>query len=382
MGKGIFVRTWKALPSAEPESGLGPLFNADACTACHFKDGRGGLVNGRSRVPAPLIFLLPAKEDVHDWGQQLQTRSTKGRPEASVKTILHEFEYKYPDERVVKLRRLRHDVVGHASLRVMARIPPTLIGLGLLEAVSARTIAARADPSDKDGDGISGRLSWVNTSDVPRLGRFGWKAQQPTLPLMVATALREDMGISTSRYPDAGCAAEDRGCRTKSRQPEIALNDFELLIAYVRSLAPPASREATESSLRGEALFQSIGCADCHRPTLTTSQTADAAYPKGISRQQIRPYTDMLLHDMGAELADAGRIAGGASKSEWRTAPLWGLGLLKTVNGTTRLLHDGRAHTFEEAILWHGGEAERSRRRFTHLSPLERKDLINFLDRI
>ncbi|MEL7367872.1 MAG: di-heme oxidoredictase family protein, partial [Myxococcota bacterium] len=265
----------------------------------------------------------------------------------------------------------------------LARAPPTLVGLGLLEAVAEETIAARADPDDRDGDGISGRMSRVAAGQ--QLGRFGWKAQQATLSSQVAAALSEDMGITTRQHPYAGCAPKDKACRgavDASGRPEMTDQDFDRLIAYLRSVAPPAPRPETPSSRRGEALFVAAGCEACHRTTLVTPSVVDDAFPHGVAQQRIYPFTDLLLHDMGPGLADGESTGSTAAPGEWRTAPLWGLGLLKTVNGTMQLLHDGRARTFEEAILWHGGEAAGAQARYTRLSKAERNDLNAFLQRL
>jgi CxxC motif-containing protein (DUF1111 family) len=243
------------------------------------------------------------------------------------------------------------------------RIGPAVFGLGLIEAIPEDAILAHADPQDADGDGISGRAQRVRDPATGRevLGRFGWKAAKPSIAAQSATALAQELGVTGS---DADVAA---------------------LVRYVKALAVPARRDWTAPTVReGERLFADIGCSRCHRPDIITTGKAPG-WPE-LSGQAIRPYTDLLLHDMGPALADsvtesaaAADAAAGAAASEWRTPPLWGLGLAPIVNGEIRLLHDGRARSFEEAILWHAGEAASARDRFSTLPRARRDALMTFL---
>ena len=262
------------------------------------------------------------------------------------------------------------------------RIPPTLVGLGLLEAVPQSRLEALADPRDDDGDGISGRLQRIPHPAGEKVGRFGWKAGQPNLESQVARAFSEDLGVTSSRFPEPNCSPGDSGCRQLATPREPAsteLSDTQLrrVALYLRLLAPPARRGWQDREvLEGRQVFLALGCGGCHRPELETGTGPRVL--RELRGQTIRPFTDLLLHDMGPDLAD-GVAEHRASPSEWRTPPLWGLGLLERVNGHLRLLHDGRAHSMEEAILWHGGEAEGAREGFIHLAGRDRKALLRFL---
>ncbi|MCB1034728.1 MAG: thiol oxidoreductase, partial [Acidobacteria bacterium] len=248
-----------------------------------------------------------------------------------------------------------------------------------------------------DGDGISGRLQRIPGPTGSRVGRFGWKAAQPDLESQIARAFHEDMGVTSRRYPEANCPTGDEACLLQEGQEiELTDSDLHLVALYARLLAPPARRDWQDPAvLRGRDLFVSTGCSDCHRTELETAAVERAAENPSEARerstpppqpeilpelagQTIRPFTDLLLHDMGPELAD-GIVEHSASASEWRTAPLWGLGLLERVNGHLRLLHDGRARTVEEAILWHGGEGAASREAYTQLPDDRRAALLQFL---
>jgi CxxC motif-containing protein (DUF1111 family) len=266
------------------------------------------------------------------------------------------------------------------NLAISPRVANQMPGMGLLEAVPESDLVALADPDDADGDGISGRVNYVwNVREQRHTpGRFGWKAAQPTVEQQVASAFHGDIGITTSLFSAENCTVAPAGCNEAPTggSPEIEDDDLDHVTLYASTLAVPARRDwADPEVLRGKALFEEIGCASCHVPELRTgpSSVADA-----LSNQTIRPYTDLLLHDMGPDLAD-GLAAFDATGREWRTPPLWGLGLIETVNGHTELLHDGRARDVTEAILWHGGEAEATRDRFRQLSHDERDALIRFL---
>ncbi len=358
-GKRLFVHRWQPA-GAGPAGldGLGPLYNADSCTACHFKDGRGAPVGTSSAPHPPLLFRL-GETPRHAFGTQLQDFATEGAAEGSVAVEYREVLFHYPEGTTVSLRQPVYTLTtlstaGTAAPTLAPRVPPTLVGMGLLEALGDEEILAWADEEDADGDGISGRPRWLE-EPTRRLGRFGWKAGKATLRDQSVAALREDLGV---RAPE-----------------EIDTEALQTLVLYLRLLAPPARREVVGRDIvTGEQLFLDIGCARCHRPHLTTGSDS---LPE-LSEQTISPYTDLLLHDLGPELADP-HPEQQADPAEWRTAPLWGLGLLSTVNGAAYFLHDGRARTFEEAVLWHGGEARISRDRFTRLSSAERHQLLRFL---
>jgi CxxC motif-containing protein (DUF1111 family) len=384
-GKAIFLTTWVAPgraaaeharrgPGSQVREGLGPRFNATSCEDCHFRDGRGGLPpdprDPGAVAPPPRIVKLGDRTAEPSFGVQLQDRALPPTaPEGQIELAFHPVAGHYPDGTPYTLQA--PDLAIRARLapgtRTSLRSPPSLIGLGLLEAVPDAAVLALADPDDADHDGISGRPNRVRDPRTGHeaIGRFGWKASQPSLWLQNATALREDLGISTPTFPDAGFAP-----------PELAAADLERLTRYTRLLGPPAPRDADDPEVRrGAQLFAATGCAGCHHPQLVTGDVADL--PE-LAHQTIAPYSDLLLHDLGDALADD-RPDGAATGREWRTAPLWGLGLLRVVTGDVRLLHDGRARSAEEAILWHGGEARAARDRFAGLARRDRAALLRFL---
>jgi CxxC motif-containing protein (DUF1111 family) len=275
-----------------------------------------------------------------------------------------------------------------ADLRLSPRLAMPVFGAGLLESVPAAALLARADPDDADGDGISGRANYGESWEPPSpsadiVGRFGWKAAMPNLRRQIATALGDDMSITSSFHPFENYTVDQADSAEKfplgGNGAEYEANDKILsrLVTYLRTLAPPARRDADDPAvIRGGQLFAGLRCAACHLPEMKTDTSAPL--PE-LANQTFNPYTDLLLHDMGPHLAD-GRPEGLATGSEWRTAPLWGIGLLKTVNGHTRLLHDGRARNLEEAVLWHDGEAEKSRVAYKALPRGDREALIAFLN--
>lgn len=308
-------------------------------------------------------------------------------PEGQVEVEYQENSGEYPDGRPYSLRKpvyrlkasRQNDVSG---LLIGPRLAPPVFGLGLLEAVEEATILSLADPEDQNDDGISGRPNFVINLETGerQLGRFGWKANQPTLLQQVSAAFVNDIGITTRLHPEESLGEQQRATLGKfvsGGSPELEDRILDRVVLYQQTLAPPARRNVRdETVVRGESLFHSCGCAACHVPEMRTSSSFA---PVGeLADQLIRPYTDLLLHDMGEGLSD-GRPDFEASGREWRTPPLWGLGLLETVNGHQFLLHDGRARGIEEAILWHGGEAEASRIAFMKLDASERDSLLSFL---
>ena len=364
-GKAVFVRQWR------PDQ-LGPLFNAGSCIACHFKDGRGALDANHNKAPPPMIFRLAPNAP---WGRQLQVKAIAGSPEAQVDAAYREIRGQYADGEAYVLRSPTFHVRGIESQpRLSGRVPPTLIGVGLLQAVAPETILAWADPDDVNRDGISGRPRWRSRDGQRQLGRFGWRAETVTLREQTVSALAEDMGISSADRPNAGCPPAAVPCGTT---PDISSAELDRLVGYLQMLAPPARRPPTRESTAGAQTFEDLGCGSCHRTLLHTAE--HVVGPTALAKKSLAAYTDLLLHDMGPGLADQGVDEPDVERTEWRTAPLWGLGLLKTVNGSVQLLHDGRAATFEEAILWHGGEARGARDRFARLPKAERSALIAFL---
>jgi CxxC motif-containing protein (DUF1111 family) len=322
------------------------------------------------------------------YGSQLQERSVAGVPgEGRTSIRYREIDGAFADGKPYQLRApiyqftdLQHGPLG-ADILFSPRASPALHGLGLLEAVDAATIESVADPDDVDGDGISGKTNrvWDNVSGRVELGRFGWKANVASLRHQVARAAAGDMGLTSTVFPTTNCPPAQSACLAAANGGAIELDDYQLerLVIYARSLSVPARRDIDQANVRqGEAVFEAAGCAACHTPTMTTG--TEAALPE-LSNQTIHPYTDLLLHDMGDGLAD-GRPDFEASGREWRTSPLWGIGLVRRVNSHLFLLHDGRARGFMEAVLWHGGEATAARDAVIAMPKTDRDSLVAFLD--
>jgi CxxC motif-containing protein (DUF1111 family) len=397
VGNSFFNQNWVTAPaSTTARDGLGPLFNARSCAGCHFKDGRGRppAFDGEQPTGLLLRLSLPGVDDhggpLDDpvYGGQVQDGAIMGlTAEATAIVTYEELPVTLAGGQVVSLRRpiysLQNAAYGEPApeLLISPRVASQMIGLGLLEAVPEEAILALADPDDRDGDGISGRPNYVRdvVSGRTVLGRFGWKANEPTVAQQTAGAFLGDMGITTPIFPEQNCTDAIAGCATAADggSPEIEPDDFQKVVLYAGTLAVPARRDWDDAQvLQGKALFNEIGCTACHKPILATG-----AHPtiSALSNQTIRPYTDLLLHDMGEGLAD-GRPDYEADGREWRTPPLWGIGLIETVNGHTNFLHDGRARNLMEAILWHGGEAQAARDRFAALDQTEREALLRFLN--
>ena len=395
-GNSFFNENWVAAPaSTKGRDGLGPLFIARSCSACHFKDGRDH-PPAEGELSRTLVFRLsmPGKDIAMGgplpdarYGGQLQTRSLSGvKPEADVRMHWDVVEGQFADGERYQLRSPRYVFTNAAygefscNLLLSVRVAPAMIGLGLLEAVPLETLKALADASRQNPDGISGRLNlvWDHAARRQVAGRFGWKAEQPGIRQQVAGAFNDDMGLTTSLFSQENYTEYQPECAKmpKGGSPEVSDEILAAVVLYSQFLAVPARRAVDDPEVqRGEKLFTKIGCASCHVATLKTG--LDAAFAE-LSNQTIHPYTDLLLHDMGPGLAD-GRPVFVATGSEWRTPPLWGIGLVQTVNGHTEFLHDGRARNLAEAILWHGGEGEISRSRFLQLTKGERTALLRFL---
>ena len=411
IGNGLFRRPWVSSPSSTRSAdGLGPLYNARSCQRCHLKDGRGhppvdaddSAVSMLIRLSVPprtreeraliasgRISVIPEPT----YGTQLQDVAVPGRvAEGRVRITRTAREVTLADGTMVALEEPRYtiDELGYGPLdpRVMtsARVAPPMIGLGLLEAIAESDILARADPDDADGDGISGRTRkvWSPESGRMMLGRFGWKAGAGSIVDQSAAAMSGDIGISNPLAPApwGECTSRQTVCRAGPHGAEAGgfeapANVMDAIVFYSRHLAVPARRAVDDAVvLRGKALFYGIGCTGCHVPKHATRSDWPV---EELAGQLIWPYTDLLVHDMGDGLADE-RPEGGASGREWRTAPLWGIGLTDVVSGQTRFLHDGRARNLVEAVLWHGGEAEAARDAFGALTKVERDALLAFLN--
>ncbi|MGC4087145.1 MAG: di-heme oxidoredictase family protein [Polyangiaceae bacterium] len=396
VGNSFFNQNWVSAPSSvDSRDGLGPLFNARSCSGCHFKDGRGRPPEGTESLNGLLLRVsvgtergphgAPKPDPVY--GDQLQGNGLPGvAKEVEVKVDVRERPGSFADGERYSLAEphYRFEELGYgplsADLRVSPRVAPAMVGLGLLEAIADATLLSLADPDDRDKDGISGRVNRVYDVEHQReaLGRFGWKAEQPSVRQQIAAAFQGDMGLSTSLFPEQNDNPAQVSARAQPTggSPEVSAEVLAAVALYARSLAVPARRNHQDAEVsHGEELFGSVGCAACHVPSVRTEQLGDIAE---LRAQEIHPYTDLLLHDLGAELSDE-RPSFAAEGREWRTPPLWGVGLVEKVNGHARLLHDGRARGFQEAILWHGGEASSARERFKQLPRTERQALLSFL---
>ncbi len=396
-GRRHFNRLWVAAPAdTKGSDGFGPLSNARSCAACHIRDGRGHPPEPGDDSATSMILRLsvPAGSATAPdpvYGGQLQDVAAAGhRPEFRLSITYDSIDVALAGGEAAQLRRPAYatDDLGYGPLAAGAMLSPRtaqqMIGLGLLEAVPAADILAWADPDDSDSNGISGRANivWSVEFGMPMLGRFGHKAAEPTLRAQAAAALSADMGLSSPLHPAVwgDCTVAQTRCRTA---PDGATDGFELsaqmldlITFYSRNLAVPARRQPEDPGvLRGKQMFHQSGCPSCHRPKLVTHRLPDQPEQ---SFQLIWPHTDLLLHDMGGGLAD-NRPEAGATGQEWRTAPLWGIGLTETVSGKIRLLHDGRARTLLEAILWHGGEAAAARAAVVALPKPDRAALIRYL---
>lgn len=452
-GDANFETSFTTAPNSEhPElDGLGPVFNNNNCNACHQRDGRPSTIAlSANEQQVKLgndagIFLRISLADgvcdspnsendfckvtgVDGFGDQLfhrgvlkaredwQTHSFGGQ--ADVYLSYQYTEFSYPDGTTITLKKPVFNVdnawdspenvslsaLGAENVRFSARNGMPVFGLGLLEAINEQDILALEDANDSNNDGISGRANWVfdvvkaqaGDENPVSIGRFGWKANTPTVRQQSLGALRGDMGITSSLFPDESIANtlmhESYLSRTNNQDtgadeqglPEASDEFADAVVFYAETLAVPARRNVTDENVKaGARLFSELNCNGCHAPRFVTSTDTELmlggiAAPDAVKGQEIWPFTDMLLHDMGEGLADNRRDFM-ATGREWKTRPLWGVGLTKTVNPAAGFLHDGRAATLEEAILWHGGEAEKSKREFTELAIEKRAQLISFL---
>lgn len=335
-----------------PLTGLGPMFNDASCAACHSGDGRGRLENALTRIGTPANDFLRTLG-----GPQIQTRAVHGARAESMPT----------------------------GVPMSVRLPPPVFGAGLIEAIPVATLLALADSADANGDGISGRPNWVRpalyvTASEPgggaglQLGRFGRKASVSTILQQTVGAYLEDMGITSPHVPDENVPSS--AAVDVAADPEVSAATVQSVVHYLRALAPPAPGADDATRTEGRQLFSQVKCSACHTPRLTTGPSPIPA----LSNRQVELYSDLLLHDMGPELAD-GRPDEGASGSEWRTTPLWGLRLMRQfLNGDAFLMHDGRARTVDEAIRLHGGEASAVRTAYLALTPAQRCALLAFVE--
>jgi CxxC motif-containing protein (DUF1111 family) len=412
LGNALFRKLWVSAPATTDSSdGLGPLYNARGCQNCHLKDGRGRPPADAAEESVSMFLRLSIPPQTDDQNNDLATGRISAVPEPTYGIQLQNFavqgldregrmEITYSDVPVtfkdgttVTLRKPTYAVSGlkygplHKDVMLSPRIAPQMIGLGLLHAIPDADIRAKADPDDANDDGISGRAreTWSIEAAKPVLGRFGWKGGTPNVRQQSAEAFHTDMGLSTPLYPQNSgectsnqkiCLDAPNGASARHSGYEVGPELFDLVVFYAQNLAVPPRRTPGRSDvLAGKAIFTQLNCQGCHTPS---HQTGEVPGQPHLSNQKIWPYTDLLLHDMGEGLAD-NRPEGNAHGREWRTPPLWGIGLTQAVSRHTFFLHDGRARNLEEAILWHGGEAQASRDGYLALSSDERDALLAFV---
>jgi CxxC motif-containing protein (DUF1111 family) len=415
LGNGLFRKLWVSSPSSTLASdGLGPLFNGRSCQRCHIKDGRGHPPENAEDNSVSMFLRVSIMDpdgvpddariaEIADYiatlpdptyGEQLQDFAVQGHASEYSLGITYEEEFvTLADGAEVSLRHPTYtaDNLGYGPLAegsmLSPRVAPQMIGLGLLEAIPAADILANADPDDLDNDGISGRpnIVWSVEFDQPMLGRFGLKAGNPTVMQQSAGAFAGDIGISSPLFPTGAgeCTANQTLCQNAihgdddPRGTEIDAEGMDLVTFYSRNLGVPARRDVDDPEvLRGKEMFYATGCTACHMPSFVTHRLENQPEQ---SFQLIWPYTDMLLHDIGPALAD-NRPEARATGSEWRTPPLWGIGLTDQVSGQTYFLHDGRARSLLEAVLWHGGEAQTQRDAVVNMTTEDRDALLRFLE--
>ncbi len=394
-GNSLFTRIWVSAPaSTTARDGLGPTFNARSCTKCHFRDGRGSPPeNGISSNGFLMRISLPGQSEngganpVPNYGEQIQDIANFGIPfEARVNVNYTPISGTYADGTTYELRKPEYSFIQTQfgsldGVLTSPRIGTQTIGLGLINALPDSELLKHADEFDVDGDGISGRPNrvWNIRENRTTLGRFGWKANAPTLEQQVAAAFHGDMGLTSSLFPENNCPSPQLDCQNAFNGGTPEVTDIQLrdVLLYQATLAVPNRRNFREDNvLLGKQLFNDLNCIGCHAINL---QTGTSSITPVLNNINIRPYSDFLLHDMGEGLAD-NRPDFLATGREWRTQPLWGIGLIEAVNNHTFFLHDGRARSVEEAILWHGGEAENSKNAFTNLNLEQRNNLIAFIN--
>ncbi|TPI14894.1 thiol oxidoreductase [Mesorhizobium sp. B4-1-3] len=412
LGNALFRKNWVSSPSSTQASdGLGPLFNERACQNCHLNDGRGHPPEGDAGSTSMFLRLARDASNAEEkaaladhkllnfpdpvYGAQLQGLAVPGlKGEGRMRVDYQEQKVTLGDGAVVSLRKPSYTIenLGYGPLdpctTLSPRLTPPMIGLGLIEQIAPADILAHADPDDRNSDGISGRPNIVRDelSGQVTLGRFGWKAQTASIRQQAADAFAGDIGISTPEMPrpwgdctdaEKECRATPNGVQQRLGTAEAPPPVMDLVTFYSQNLAVPARRDLDKPDvLAGKRQFYEMGCISCHTPKFVTMRGTPN---KAQAFQLIWPYSDFLLHDMGEGLADGQRV-GEATGAEWRTPPLWGIGLTATVNGNTFYLHDGRARTLAEAILWHGGEGQKARDRFASADAADREALIKFLE--
>lgn len=411
VGNSFFRRNWVEAPaSTTGRDGLGPHFLARSCGGCHVQDGRGappdfeqGLTPPsiersaalllRLSVPGPGLHGGPQPEPVY--GEQLSTAAVQGvKPEGQFTVSVTAQPGEFADGTPYVLQKPDYRITDLAfgplaqGVMISPRIAPQLAGVGLLEAIPEAALRDNVARQAATPGPIKGQLNrvWDPISGTTQVGRFGWKANSATLAQQTAAAFQGDVGITSRHFPHETCTPRQADCLAAPKgaqngEPEIDDATLADVVFYQAALAPAAWRAPQDAQVRrGQRLFEQAQCAQCHRPSYVTAQPPfPHLAPRSVAGQRIWPYTDLLLHDMGEGLAD-GRPDHLANGRQWRTPPLWGLGLIKEVNGHQRLLHDGRARGVLEAVLWHGGEAETAKHLVRAMSRAEREALVRFVE--
>jgi CxxC motif-containing protein (DUF1111 family) len=412
-GFSFFRDPWVISPSStKSRDGLGPLFNTRSCISCHDAGSRGPLSPEGESLPSSLVIKFgKLSTKIADkslslvdpnYGDQLQPRSILYKHptlqdtmqgEASLQLSYQTTKGRYADGSEYELRKPSYHLTNLAygemasHIGLTPRFAPNIFGAGLLDAIDNKDLLAQEDISDSNDDGISAKYNRVPNvkTGVLEIGRFGLKANHPNLAQQIGAAFRNDIGITNSFFPTEACTEIQRNCiktaKLTTAKDSLEINDklFSLVLTFNRLLGVPPARDLNgELQRKGREHFYLLGCQQCHQPSYQT----DKNYPvTELANQRIWPYSDLALHDMGEGLAD-NVIDHKASGQEWRTAPLWGIGLQSTTTRRTEFLHDGRARSISEAILWHGGEAAPAQQKFIQLTRLERKELITFLQSI
>ncbi len=396
VGRSFFRNPWVQAPaSTDARDGLGPLFNSLSCSSCHLGSARGLVPLNGQPMMTHVVRLSVADEAASNrsksvaepvYGGQLQNQALPGviaEGQAVIRFTEVIRTLKGGEQISLHKPALTIEQLGYgelaANVQTSVRMAPMLTGLGLLEAVPEEQLLAWADPEDANGDGISGRANrvWDVSKQSDVLGRFGWKAEQPSLRQQAASALHADLGISSTLFTGQNCTSTQHECQqmVDGGEPEISDKLLGRVALYVGNLAVPQSMAGKAEYRAGRALFEQAGCQQCHRSQLQAAESEHS----WLSNRTFHPYTDLLLHDMGDDLAD-NRPVFAASGREWRTAPLWGIGLAKKITPQTGFLHDGRARNVLEAILWHGGEAQKSRQAVEQMSATQRNELLRFIE--
>ncbi|PIE74362.1 MAG: thiol oxidoreductase, partial [Deltaproteobacteria bacterium] len=389
MGRSFFAIPWVFAPSATTaRDGLGPLFNANTCTSCHSGNGLGETYTKSGNISRALITKLsrPNGEPVPHYGGQIAVNGMQDVPfEATPTRTITDIPISYPDGKKVILHKPTYGLknLNYGELAddvvIVQRRAPALVGLGLLTKVSDKEILKNADTDDKNKDGISGKPNWLDKNKTV-LGRFTVKAGSSSVLEQTAIAAANDMGLTNPLFPNELCTDEQTACQKAPKgRPSVVdgqtldlpANRLAAITFYLNNAKIPV-KKLNAIGQQGKKMFTDIGCVDCHLSQMTT-----------IDGMTFAPYTDLLLHDMGEGLAD-GRVEGSANEREFRTAPLWGLSTYaKTLKSKIPYyLHDSRATSIEEAILWHGGESEKSKQLFMKLPEKDRQVVLAFLNQL